>query len=121
MALGYEVHEITTYVPRSALLVGYMCMQTAPALTSVHTTILIHRPEEIASAEVIVFPGVGSFGSAMDVGYVLPYYKASCRARFQPMELLADVILDRLTHRGMLCYDSGAEREGVRGATARVH
>ena len=24
MALGYEVHEITTYVPRSAFLVGYM-------------------------------------------------------------------------------------------------
>lgn len=43
-------------------------MQTAPALIYAHD-ILIHRPDEIASAEVIVFPGVGSFGSAMEVGF----------------------------------------------------
>lgn len=35
-----------------------------PMSTGVHR---IDRPEEIAGAEIIVFPGVGSFGSAMEV------------------------------------------------------
>lgn len=53
--------------PASACCIQPPRIHVADAVHAAAMCVMCLRPEDITSAEVIVFPGVGSFGSAMEV------------------------------------------------------
>lgn len=64
MKLGYSIKDVSVHVIFTCL---HECARTSSHLCFLNHAAKVEKPSDIASAEKLIFPGVGSFGQAMRI------------------------------------------------------